>query len=155
MNCRVLRIRIAPASGEDMNYLVWAFIALVGYSIFTPLVSLATNDVPSSMVALIANTMLALSALAVVLSRDEPVAAQLAGANFLYILGAGAFLTVGILAYYRALANGPVSVVTPVYGMFLVGSSVLSMLFLDESFSLQKGAGIVLAVVAVYLTATG
>lgn len=142
-------------SGEDMNYLVWTLIALVGYSIFIPLASLATNDVPSSMVALIANTMLALSALTVVLYRDEPVSSQLAGANFFYILGAGAFLTVGILAYYRALSTGPVSVVTPIYGMFLVGSSILSILFLNESLSLQKSAGIVLAVVAVYLTATG
>ncbi len=138
-----------------MNYLAWTLIALVGYSIFIPLASLATNDVPSSMVALIANTILALSALTVVLYRDEPVASQLAGANFLYILGAGAFLTVGILSYYRALSSGPVSVVTPIYGMFLVGSSILSILFLNESLSLQKGAGIVLAVVAVYLTATG
>jgi transporter family protein len=138
-----------------VNYLVWTFIALVGYSIFTPLASLATNDVPSTAVALVANTILALSALSIVLYRDEPFGSQFAGANWLYILGAGVFLTIGILAYYRALAKGPVSVVTPIYGMFLVGSSILSILFLGESLTLREGAGIALAVVAVYLTATG
>ena len=138
-----------------MNYLVWALVALVGYSIFTPLASLATNDVPSSVVALVANSMLALSALAVVLYRDEEVVRHVAGPNGLYMVGAGAFLTVGILAYYRALSMGPVSVVTPVYGMFLVGSSILGMAFLGESVTLQKIAGIALAAVAVYLTATG
>lgn len=138
-----------------MNYLVWALVALVGYSIFTPLASLATNDVPSSVVALVANSMLALSALAVVLYRDEEIVRHVASPNGLYMVGAGAFLTVGILAYYCALSMGPVSIVTPVYGMFLVGSSVLGMAFLGESVTLQKIAGIALAAVAVYLTATG
>jgi transporter family protein len=146
---------MARASRNGVNYLGWTLIALVGYTIFTPLASLATNDVPSTAVALVANTILALSALSVVLYRNEPLGSQLAGANWLYIVGAGVFLTIGILAYYRALAGGPVSVVTPIYGMFLVGSSMLSVLFLDESLTLRKGAGIVLAVVAVYLTATG
>ena len=138
-----------------MNYLVWALVALVGYSVFTPLASIATNDVPSSVVALVANSMLALSALAVVLYRDEEVIRHVTGPNGIYMVGAGAFLTVGILAYYRALSMGPVSVVTPVYGLFLVGSSVLSMAFLGESVTLQKVAGIALAAFAVYLTATG
>jgi transporter family protein len=48
-----------------------------------------------------------------------------------------------------------VSVVTPIFGMFLVGTSVLSVVFLDESMSLQQVAGIGLAVIAVYLVATG
>jgi transporter family protein len=146
---------MARVSRNGVNYLGWTLIALVGYTIFTPLASLATDDVPSTAVALVANTILALSALSVVLYRNEPLGSQFAGANWLYIVGAGVFLTIGILAYYRALAGGPVSVVTPIYGMFLVGSSMLSVLFLDESLTLRKGAGIVLAVVAVYLTATG
>jgi transporter family protein len=62
---------------------------------------------------------------------------------------------VGILSYYRALASGPVSVVTPIFGMFLVGTSILGVVFLDETLSTQKITGIGLAVVAVYLVATG
>jgi transporter family protein len=143
------------ASGWRMNYLVWTLVALIGYTIFTPLASLATNDVPSTAVALVANSILTLSALTVILYRDEPVASQFAGAHWPSILGAGVFLTIGILAYYRALATGPVSVVTPIYGMFLVGSSVLAILFLGESLTFREGAGIALAAVAIYLTATG
>jgi transporter family protein len=138
-----------------MNYLVWALIALVGYSIFTPLASLAMDNAPSSVVATVANGILLLSAVSLALYENESVASYFTGRTALYMVGADVFLSVGILAYYRALAAGPVSVVTPIYGMFLVGSSMLSIAFLNESLTLQKGAGIVLAVVAVYLTATG
>lgn len=143
------------ADSETVNYLGWTLIALVGYTVFTPLASLATSEAPSSVVAAVANGILLTSAVGVALYEGERFAPYLSGQTALHIVGAGVFLTVGILAYYRALATGPVSVVTPIYGMFLVGSSVLSILFLGESLSLQKGAGIVLAVVAVYLTATG
>ena len=138
-----------------MNYLGWALFALVGYSIFTPLASLAIRNAPSSVVAVVANGILLFAAVAVSLYEGDQFLPYLTGRAGIYMVAAGLCLSVGILAYYRALASGPVSVVTPIFGMFLVGSSLLSILFLSESFSLQKGAGIVLAVVAVYLTATG
>ena len=71
------------------------------------------------------------------------------------MIGAGLFLTVGILAYYRALSTGPISVVTPIYGMFLVGSSIIGIVALGDPLSIRKATGIALAVVAIYLTATG
>jgi transporter family protein len=64
---------------------------------------------------------------------------------------AGVFLAVGILAYYRALALGPVSVVVPVFGLFLVTSSLVGVVALDEPLTARKGVGVLLALVAVYL----
>jgi len=137
------------------SYLLWATVALVGYTLFTPLAQIATRQVPSTVVALFTNSLLALSALAIVLlSRENPFS-YVTSDVLPYIVGAGICLTVGILAYYRALSLGPVTVVVPIFGMFLVTSSVLGFLFLGDEFSARKGAGIVLAGVAVYLTATG
>ncbi|WP_433625154.1 EamA family transporter [Halomicrococcus sp. NG-SE-24] len=135
-----------------MNYLAWAVVALVGYSIFTPLVSLATNEIPSTVVALVANSMLALSAAAVIVYRDQPVAAYLVGENAVYMYAAGVFLSIGIIAYYQALGAGPVSVVVPIFGMFLVGSSLLGVVFLHDPLSWRKAVGILLAAIGVYLT---
>jgi transporter family protein len=135
-----------------MNYIAWAVVALVGYSIFTPLASLATDQIPSTVVALVANSMLALSAAAVTVYRDESVAVHLTGENAIYMYAAGVFLSVGIIAYYRALGSGPVSVVVPIFGMFLVGSSLLGVAFLNDPLTAKKAAGIVLAAVGVYLT---
>jgi transporter family protein len=137
------------------RYLLWSALALVGYTLFTPLAKLATEDAPSTVVALVANSILALSALAVVVATGEQPASYLVGDTLYYVLGAGVFLTVGILAYYQALSLGPASTVIPIFGMFIVGSSVLSFIFLGETFSLRKGSGVVLAAVAVYLTVTG
>jgi transporter family protein len=135
-----------------MHYIAWAVVALVGYSVFTPLASLATNEIPSTVVALVANSMLALAAAVVVLYRGESVAQHLTGESAVYMYAAGVFLTVGILAYYQALGSGPVSVVVPIFGMFLVGSSILGVVFLHDPFSVRKGVGILLAAVGVYLT---
>jgi len=135
-----------------MNYVAWAVVALVGYSVFTPLASLATDQIPSTVVALVANSMLALGAAGVIAYRDEPVVQHLTGENAVYMYAAGVFLTVGILAYYQALGSGPVSTVVPIFGMFLVGSSLLGVVFLNDPLTAKKALGIVLAAVGVYLT---
>ena len=144
------------AFDTELSYVGWALVALVGYTFFTPLAEIATESAPSSVVALVANGVLALSALAVAFyTNSDGLLGYVTGSAAPSMLGAGVFLTVGILAYYRALSAGPISVVTPIFGMFLVTSSVLGMLFLGETFSLRKGVGIVLAAVAIYLTVTG
>ncbi|QLD88236.1 EamA family transporter [Natronomonas salina] len=135
-----------------MQYLWYALLALVAYSLVAPLTKLATRDLPADTVALVTNGMLALTALALVVSTDKPLGSALTHEHAPYMYAAGACLAVGILAYYRALAAGPVSVVVPIFGLFLVASSVIGILFIDEALTLRKGAGIVLAVVAVFLT---
>jgi transporter family protein len=136
-----------------VHYLVWTVVALVAYTVFPPLVSVATREIPSNIVTLVATTMLATGALGVALVQEDEIVSYLTDAAAPYAYLAGLSLTVGIIAYYRALARGPVSVVTPVFGMFIVTSSLLSILLLGDSFSLRKGVGIGFAVLAIYLIA--
>ncbi|AQL41614.1 multidrug transporter [Halorientalis sp. IM1011] len=136
-----------------MSYLLWALLALLAYSLVAPLVKIATAEIPSTVVLLISNGMLVLVAMGVVLATDTPVVQHLSQDRAIYAYGAGIALAVGILAYYRALAAGPVSVVVPIYGLFLVTSSVLGIVILEESLTARKMAGIALAIGAVYLTA--
>lgn len=135
-----------------MQYLWYALLALVAYSLVAPLTKLATRDLPADTVALVTNGVLVITALALVVATDKPLASALTHEHAPYMYAAGACLAVGILAYYRALAAGPVSVVVPIFGLFLVASSVIGVLFLDEALTLRKGTGVVLAVVAVFLT---
>lgn len=136
-----------------MNYLPYALVGLAAYTFVAPLTKLATRDLPSTTVALVTNGMLALAALAVVLVTREDLAGALTHPDAKYMLAAGAFLSVGILAYYRALALGPVSVVVPIFGTFLVTSAAAGVLLLDEPLTARKVLGIALAVVAIYLVA--
>lgn len=134
------------------SYLAWAFLALVSYTMVSPLVSYVSADVPADVVAFVTNGMLAVGAFGVVLYSSQPIVPYLDHPKSPYMYLAGILLTVGIIAYYRALALGPVSIVVPIFGMFLVGSSVVGILFLSESLTVRKALGIGFAALAVYLT---
>jgi transporter family protein len=137
-----------------MNYLPWAVLALLAYSLVSPLMSVATTGspkIPSNIAALLANTILVVGTAAIVATNDTEFVGYVTHPKAKFVLGAGVCLTVGILAYYRALSMGPVSVVSPIFGMFLVVSSVIGVVFLNESLTARKLLGIGLALVAVYL----
>lgn len=137
-----------------MNYLVWSLLALVAYTLVAPLLSVATTGdprIPSFVAALFTNTILVATTVGVVAYTGENVGAYLTHPKAPLVYAAGIALTVGILAYYRALSLGPVSVVAPIFGMFLVTSSIVGILFLEEALTARKVAGIGLAIVAVYL----
>lgn len=135
-----------------MQYLWYALIALVAYTLVAPFSKIALQEIPADMVALVSNGMLALTALVLIVTSDKSIVSAFTSEYAPYMLAAGICLSVGIISYYRALAGGPVSIVVPVFGLFLVGSSVIGIVFLDEALTTRKGIGIMLAIVAVFLT---
>jgi len=137
-----------------MSYLPWALGALAAYTLVPLLMRVATTGadaIPSDVATIISNSVLVVGALAVIVGTDQRVTPHLSSSKIPYALAAGICLAIGILAYYRALSLGPVSVVTPVFGMFLVTSSIFGMALLDEPVTARKIAGIGFAVFAVYL----
>jgi transporter family protein len=136
-----------------MRYLPWALLALLAYSLVAPLMKVATREIPSDVAAFYANLMLVGAALGVILVSGQSVTTYATHDLAPAMYAAGVCLAVGILAYYRALALGPVSVVAPVFGTFLVVSSLVGIAVLNEALTLRKVLGIALAAVAVWLTA--
>jgi transporter family protein len=135
-----------------MQYLWYALLALAAYTLVAPLTKLATRELPADTVAFVTNGILVATALGLVVATDKPLVSALTHDHAPYMYAAGVCLAVGIIAYYRALALGPVSVVVPVFGLFLVASSAVGVVFLDEALTLRKATGVLLAVVAVFLT---
>jgi transporter family protein len=138
-----------------MNYVLWALLGMASYTMVAPLMKTALTDVPSDVAVLLSNLILVAVAGGLVAVSDSSAADFLTHSKTPYVYAAGLFLAVGIIAYYRALALGPVSIVVPVFAMFIVTSSAAGVVLLDETLTLRRGAGILLAIVAVYLTATG
>jgi transporter family protein len=138
-----------------MNYVLWALLGMASYTMVAPLMKVALGDVPSDVAVLLSNLILVGVAGALVAVSDTDVAEFVGHPKAVYVYAAGLFLAVGIIAYYRALALGPVSVVVPIFAMFIVTSSAAGVLLLDETLTVRRGAGILLGIVAVYLTATG
>ena len=138
-----------------MNYVLWALLGMASYTMVAPLMKIALTDVPSDVAVLLSNLILVAVAGGLVAVSDTSVSGFLTHSKAPYVYAAGLFLAVGIIAYYRALSLGPVSIVVPVFAMFIVTSSAVGVVALDETLTLRRGAGILLAIVAVYLTATG
>jgi transporter family protein len=136
-----------------MNYLLFAVIALLSYSLVPPLSKLASEDMPIMVVAFIANAMIAIANLGVILYMEDNLMATVSSSGMVYAVGAGVFLSVGILSYFYSLSTGPVSIVTPIFGMFLVASSLVGIVALGEAATARKLAGLALAGIAVYLAA--
>jgi len=135
------------------SYLPYALLAMGAYALVSPLMRVATTgpgSVPSDVAVAVSNLLLVAMAFAVLWYTDQGFASHLSSPKMVYVLAAGLFLGIGILALYRSLALGPVSVVTPIFAMFLVFSSIIGFLVLNEEFTARKALGIVFAVLAVY-----
>jgi bacterial/archaeal transporter family protein len=142
-----------------MNYITWAILGMVGYSLVTLLVKLATRSgqFSSFLVLAIATVIVSASALTITVMRGDTralVARDFLSTSALWAYATGISLTVAVASLFRALSLGPASVVAPIYGMFIVGGAVLGMVFLDEPANLRKLLGIGLAIVSVFLIAT-
>ena len=138
-----------------MEYLVWVLIALFAYATVAPLASVVTQRIPAAPALFLATAVFLVIAAAVMVLTGTADPAYLAAPGMAAVLAAGVFLTVGILAYVTALELGPVSVVVPIYVMFIVGSSVVGILLLDESLTPTRTAGIGCAILAIYLSGGG
>lgn len=139
-----------------MNYLPYALVALLAYSFVAPLMRRATSGagaIPSDVAALSANSMLVVATLGVIVLNGDNVVEHVDNPKMRLVALAGVCLAIGILAYYRALARGPVSLVTPIFGLFLVVSSAVGVLVLEEPLTARKALGILFAIVAVILVA--
>jgi transporter family protein len=137
-----------------MSYLHWTLAALLAYSFMPPLVKAGTEEIPSTIALLTVNGIVAILGLAIVFYDGESLAFHYANPDARFLFIAGLFLTVALFSFYRALSLGPVSVVVPIFAIYLVISSVIGITFFDEVFNARKGVGIALAVVAIYLTSS-
>jgi len=136
-----------------MNYVAYAVVALITYGFVAPVVSYAMEDIPSEVAVVITNSILVVMALAVAVTQDHSITEYLGHERFPYLILGGILLGIGIMAYYKALELGPVSVVVPVYGMFIALSSIMGFLVFEEVLTARKALGILFGLVAIYLTA--
>ena len=139
------------------SYVLWALLGMAGYSFMTLFVKLAERSGAASthMVLAVTTTIVPIFAIAVVALRGElkPLLLELERPPLLWAIAGGIALTVAVNALFHALSLGPANVVVPIYGMFIVGGSLLGVLFLGEPMTWNKIAGLIAAVIGVILIA--
>ena len=139
------------------SYVLWALLGMAGYSFMTLFVKLAERSGSASvyMVLAVTTSIVAIVAIAIVVLRGElkPLLFELEQPPLLWAIAGGIALTIAVSALFHALSLGPANVVVPIYGMFIVGGSLLGVLFLGEPMGWQKIAGLIAAVIGVILIA--
>ena len=111
------------------------------------------GNVSTYMVLAVATTIVPIVAFSVVAWRGElrTLFFDLDTPPLLWALAGSIALTVSAFSLFYALSIGPANVVVPIYGMFIVGGSVLGVLVLGESMPWHRIVGLVAAVIGVVL----
>ncbi len=133
------------------RYLGLSLVAFLAYSLVAPLMKIAMDSIPSTVAVFLSNFIMLVLVGGLLLYRGTSVRPYLNHPKTPYVVGWGVALAIGLLAYYRALELGPVSVVVPIYGLFIAVSSVIGIVFLEETLTVRKAAGIGFAVLAIVL----
>jgi bacterial/archaeal transporter family protein len=132
------------------SYIYWALLGMVSYSLTTLFTKLAerSGEVSSYMVLAVSSIIVPIFVIAIVGFRGElkPLIYDLEKA-----IAGGLALTVAVTSLFHALSLGPANVVVPIYGMFIVGGSLLGVLFLGEPMTWHKIVGLAAAVIGVVL----
>ena len=142
-----------------MNHIAWALLGMVGYSLTTLFVKLATRTGTFGAFAVLS---IATGIVATAAAANAVLGGAFAGktaADFLkpgalYAYAAGIVLSIAVGSLFKGLSLGPASVVVPIYGMFILGGALLGIAFLGEPLTIRKMLGLLLAVAGVYLVAT-
>lgn len=133
------------------HYLHFSLLAFLAYSLVAPLLKLAMVEIPSTPAVFLSNVVLLISVSTVMIYQGLSPVPYLRHPYTPHILAMGVLLTIGLLTYYRALALGPISIVVPIYGLFIVVSSVIGIAAFNEVVTPRKLAGIILSVLAIAL----
>ena len=137
------------------SYIFWALLGMVGYSLTTLFVKLAERStaVSNYMVLAVSTTIVSIFAIGIVVARGElkSLIFDLERGTLAWAIASGIALTVAVSSLFHALSLGPANVVVPIYGMFIIGGSLLGVLFLGEAMTWNKIVGLAAAVLGVVL----
>lgn len=141
-----------------MTYIQWSLLGMVAYSLVSLLVKLATRSGshPGFAVLAVATTIVAITAIGIAHTGGHFRAIKSVdyfSISTTWSILAGFALTVAVGSFFKALSMGPASEVVPIYGMFVVGGSLLGIILLGESLTVSKVVGIGFAAVSIYLIA--
>ena len=137
-----------------VSYVLWALFAMVCYSFAFLFMKVAMRGLSAFTVMPIAVITLAVGATTVAALFGELSLPSVTSWHVHFSLAAGLCLAGAVVGYFRALSTGPVSIVVPVFGMFLVGGALLGIVFLGEAVTVKKTLGIAFGAIAVVLIAT-
>lgn len=133
-----------------MSYLPLTLISVVSLGVYYFFVKLISTHVASPVILLIGTIIVFLVIYLYLYFTKTPILPK----RKIYIVHSLLIsipLVIALLAFYLAIARGPVSIVMPVYGLNAMVTALLGILALREKVSVIRGLGLVLAIAAIVL----
>jgi transporter family protein len=130
------------ATGASRLWLVWAVLAM-GFAVATTLLAKEGLHAVDSSLATAIRTILVLvmAGVLVALTGERRAFAVLSRRNWLYLVLSGLATGASWLCFFRALQEGPVSIVLPVDKLSLIFAAVFALLLLRERISRRDALG--------------
>lgn len=127
---------------------MWKYFAL-GSAFFAALTAIlakiGVKDVPSNLATAIRTVVILIIAWGLVLARGEQQQLpHISRQSLVFLILSGIATGLSWLCYFRALHDGPASVVAPLDKLSLPLVIILAAVFLDEKFTLETAFGIAL-----------
>ncbi|MFC1918281.1 EamA family transporter [Chloroflexota bacterium] len=133
-----------------LDYLQLAIIAMILLGVHHFLVKLISRHVIGPNVAFFVQLLIIPVLYSYIYFTDTPfLPEQKIYLGYTFLISV--LLGIGILSLYMAIQKGPVSVVIPIYALNTIITAILGILILQETVSVAKVSGIVLAIVAIIL----
>ena len=133
-----------------MSYLLLSLISMVSLGVYYFLVKLLSVHV-SSLVIILIGTMVSVPVIYTYLLFTQASILPKRKIYTVYSLIISIPMVIALLAYYSAIARGPVSVVTPIYGLNAMVAALLGIFVLREKVSAMRALGLILAVASIVL----
>ena len=133
-----------------MSYLPLALISMLSLGVYYFLVKLLSVHISSLVIILTSSIVIVLVVYTYLFFTQTSILPK-RKIYTVYALIISIPMVIGLIAYYSAIALGPVSVVTPIYGLNAMVTALLGIFVLREKVSVMRALGLVLAVAAIVL----
>ncbi len=132
-----------------MNYLLLSIIAMLLFSVGDLISKIASNQMPSTSVALIRTVVAAivLGIYSIFTIKNSNLFSKFS----VYAPLAGILIGIGLLSMFKSMETGPLSVIAPIIGLSTIITAALSILVFHEPLTIPKIIGIILACVSIVL----
>ena len=139
--------RAGASEKTDGRWLPFALLAVLFASLATILAKVGVSDVEPNLATTIRTLVALISAWYLVLRQGKlPLLRSICPRNWFFLLLSGMATGASWLCYYRALHDGPASIVAPIDKLGIVVSIGLAYVFFKERISLRAVCGLVLIV---------
>jgi transporter family protein len=138
-----------------MNWIIYAVLCVLLYGImqfFIKLSSTGNNPVAASMVFITVQFLAQIIMGAHFITRSD---FNMDMASIKYAIIGGIAAAIATIIFFLALESGPLSKVSPIVNMSLLVSVLLGVIILKEAVNIRIAAGIVFAILSIFMLTNG